>query len=233
MCAKEVSLPLKFIFKKSIEVGIFPQMWKLANVQPVHKKKSRQLIEHYRPISILPICGKIFEKIIFDSMYTFLSSNSLITKNQSGYIPGDSAINQLLSNITEIYESFEKYDEVRAVFLDISKAFDKVWHEGLIFKVERSGIQGQLINLLKDYLVGRKQRVVLNGQESEWEQMMSGVPEGSVLGLLIFLIYINDLTDNISSSIKLFADDSFIFSRVRDVNTTHEQIVKDLETITR
>ena len=87
--------------------------------------------------------------------------------------------------------------------------------------------------MLKDYLVGRKQRVVLDGKESEWEQMMSGVPQGSVLGPLLFLIYINDLTDNISSSIKLFADDSFIFSRVRDVNTTHEQIVKDLETITR
>ena len=132
---------------------------------------------------------------------------------------------------TEIYEAFENYDEVRAVFLDISKAFDKVWHEGLIFKLKQNGINGNLLNLLSNYLLNRMQRVVINGVQSEWEAIFSGVPQGSVLGPLLFLIYINDLTDNINSKMKLFADDSSLFVRVNNVNMTHEQLVGDLRTI--
>jgi exonuclease III len=132
ICPTEVSLPLKIIFDKCIRDGKFPSSWKKANVQPVHKKDSRQSKKNYRPISLLPICGKIFEKIIFDNMYFYLNMNNLLSKNQSGFRPGDSTINQLLSITNDIYESFEHNAETRAVFLDISKAFDKVWHEGLI-----------------------------------------------------------------------------------------------------
>ena len=233
MCPTQISVPLKILFEKSLGSGIYPSTWKLANIQPVHKKKSRQLVENYRPISLLPTCGKIFEKIMFDEMYSFLASNSLLSDNQSGYRPGDSCINQLLSITTEIYEAFEDFDEVRALFLDISKAFDKVWYEGLLFKLERNGVKGDLLTLIKDYLSNRKQRVVLNGQESDWEDLHSGVPQGSVLGPLLFLIYINDLTDNITSNIKLFADDSSLFARVRNkIAATHSQLVGDLNTIT-
>ena len=231
LCPDEISIPLKLLFTKSFQTGLYPEIWKRANVQPVHKKDSRQDIKNYRPISLLPICGKIFEKTLFDSLYVFLTSNSLLSKNQSGFRPGDSAINQLLSITTEIYECFEDYDEVRAVFLDLSKAFDKVWHEGLIFKFKRCGIDGVFLKLLENYLSNRKQRVVLNGQESEWVDIHSGVPQGSVLGPLLFLIYINDLSDNISSNVKLFADDVSLFTRVRDINTTHEQLVNDLNVI--
>ena len=125
LCADEVSIPLKLFFDKSLQCGKFPTLWKKANVQPVHKKGSRQLL--------LPICSKIFEKIMFDQMYTFLVTNNLLSENQSGFRPGDSTINQLLSITTSIYDSFENYEETRALFLDISKAFDKVWHEGLLF----------------------------------------------------------------------------------------------------
>ena len=103
MCPTQISVPLKILFEKSLECGIYPTTWKLANIQPVHKKKSRQLVENYRPISLLPICGKVFEKVMFDEMYRFLDSNSLLSKNQSGYRPGDSCINQLLSITTEIF----------------------------------------------------------------------------------------------------------------------------------
>ena len=106
-------------------------------------------------------------------MYIYLTSNSLLSDNQSGYRPNDSCINQLISITSEIFEAFEGYDEVRAVFLDISKAFDKVWYEGLIFKLERCGIKGNLLNLIKNYLHNRKQRVVLNGQESGWVTLYS------------------------------------------------------------
>ena len=171
---------------------------------------------------MLPICGKILEKIAFDQVYAFLSANNLLSQNQSGFRPGDSTIFQLLSITSIIYDSFEKYDETRAVFLDISKAFDKVWHEGIIFKLKCNGISGNLLNIFENYLLNRFQRVVLNGNESNWTSLKAGVPQGSVLGPLLFLIYINDLTDNISSDMRLFADDSSLFTCVKGVTQTHK-----------
>ena len=232
LCSKEVAIPLSLIFKSCIAHGIFPAQWKKANVQPTHKKNSRQLKSNYRPISLLPICGKIFEKIIFNHMYSFFVSNKLISKNQSGFRPGDSTINQLLSITTEIFEAFENLDETRAVFLDISKAFDKVWHEGLCFKLKQNGINGSLLDLMSSFLSDRKQRVVLNGTSSDWKEIYSGVPQGSVLGPLLFLIYINDLTDDIKSNIRLFADDSSLFIKVRSIEEAQALLSSDLETIT-
>ena len=140
-------------------------MWKLANVIPIFKKGDKQLIKNYRPISLLPICGKILEKIIFNNLYSYLHTNNLITKNQSGFRPGDSTTNQLLYLLDEIHQAFDstKSFEVRTVFLDISKGFDKVWNDGLIFKLEQNGISGNLVKLLQNYLKNKKQRVVQNG----------------------------------------------------------------------
>ena len=181
-------------------------MWKLANVIP-------QLIKNYRPIYILPICGKMFEKIIFNNLYNSLNTNNLITKHQSGLCPGDSTPNQLLYLVNEIHMFFDdpKSLEVRAVFLDISKAFDKVWHGGLLFKLNQNGISGSLLKLFEYYLHNRKQRLVLNGSYSDYSSIESGVPRGSVLGPLSFLVYINDLDRNIKSNIKFFADDTMLF----------------------
>ena len=165
-------------------------------------------------------------------MYAYFVDNELISKYQSGFRPGDSTINQLLAITDEIYKSFESHAETRAAFLDISKAFDKVWHEGLMFKLRRSGISGRLLLLIGDFLSDRKQRVVLTGKESEWLPSHAGVPQGSVLGPLLFLIYINDLTENISSNMRLFADDSSLFIKVRDVAATQTQLMDDLDTIT-
>ena len=232
ICAIEISAPLAMIFRKCCDSGTFPRIWKFANVQPVHKKNSRQAKDNYRPISLLPICSKIFEKVIFDSLYLFLVENNLISRNQSGFRPGDSTITQLLAITDEIFRSFETLDETRAVFLDISKAFDKVWHEGLIFKLKQNGIQGDLLRLFQNFLSDRSQRVVLNGKESAWEMIYSGVPQGSVLGPLLFLIYINDLTDDIKSNMKLFADDSSLFLRVTDIDITQNLLMTDLTTVT-
>ena len=156
-CKDELALPLKIIFEKCLETGLYPSLWKKANVQPTHKKDSRQIASNYRPISLLCISGKIFEKIIFDQLYSFLDTNRLLTENQSGFRPGDSTINQLLSITHEIYASFEQFDETRAAFLDLSKAFDKTWHDGLIYKLKSFGISGDLLALLKDYLSNRYQ----------------------------------------------------------------------------
>ena len=138
--------------------------------------------------------------------------------------------NYLPSLIKYSYLFYENC-ETRAVFLDISKAFDKVWHEGLVFKLASNGIDGNLLMTVKNFLTNRHQRVVLNGTDSSWLPLNSGVPHGSVLGPLLFLVYINDLTDNISSSMKLFADDSSLFLRVRDVGMCHQTLKSDLNTI--
>ena len=122
----------------------------------------------------------------------------MISSNQSGLKPGDSCINQLLSITHKIYKCFDDGFEVRGVFLDISKAFDKVWHEGIILKLKQNGISGKLLSALSDFLKDRKQRVTLNGQVSSWTVVNAGVPQGSILGPLLFLVYINDLTDGVS-----------------------------------
>ena len=175
----------------------------------------------------------IFERPILNEMFNFFTSNNLILLNQSGFKHGDSCINQLLSITHEIYKSFDDGLEVRGVFLDISKAFDKVWHEGLIFKLKQNGISGDLLQILSDFLSNRKQRVVLNGQNSSWTNVHAGVPQGSILGPLLFLIYINDLADDLSSNVKLFADDTSLFSVVHDVNASARELNDDLKKINK
>ena len=181
----------------------------------------------------MPICGKLFEKIIFNNLYKYLNTNNLITKNQSGFRPGDSTTNQLLYLVNEIHEAFEdpKSLEIRATFLDISKAFDKVWHEGLVFKLKQNGVSGNLLKLFESYLRDRQQRVVINGSFSNFLPIESGVPQGSVLGPLLFLVYINDLEKNIKSNIKFFADDTMLFSLVKDPVTSAVTLNHDLDLI--
>ena len=166
---------------------------------------------------------------MFDAIYEFLCENQLLTPSRSGFHPGDSTINQLLSIAYKIYSAFEEFPsrETRAVFLDISKAFDKVWHDGLLLKLKSYGISGWLFTVIKDFLNNRHQRVVLNEKSSVWS--FTGVPQGSVLGPLLFLIYINDLVDNISSEAKLFADDASLFTVVYDIAA--DQLNRDLEII--
>ena len=161
----------------------------------------------------------MFERVIYNSLFNYFQSNRLFTPSQSGFLPGDSCIAQILSIIHEIQTTFDENltVDVREVFLLLSKAFDKVWHDGIIFKLEAYGAEGELLSLLKNYLENREQRVVLNGQTSERRKIMSGIPQGSVLGPLLFLIYINDLPDGINSLCKIFADDTSLFSKVSDI----------------
>ena len=233
LCGEDISVPLRIIFLNILDTGIFPEQWKQANVTPVHKKKDKQTVSNYRPISLLPIFAKIFERIIFKNLYNYFTLNKLITKNQSGFTPGDSGTNQLLSLVHDVHKGFDdnRCLEVRSVYLDMSKAFDKVWHEGLLHKLQQNGINGKLLSLLRNYLSNRKQRVVLNGEASDWAPIQSGVPQGSVLGPLLFLIFINDLEAGIISQIKFFADDTSLYSVVKDPETSARELNHDLEVI--
>ena len=155
---------------------------------------------------------------------------NLISHNQSGFAPCDSCINQLPSIIHEIYKSFGDGLDVRALFLDISKAFDKVWHKGLLYKLKQNGISGNLSDNMSDFLKSRKQRVVLNGQFSSWTSIDVGVLQGSIFGSLLLLIYINDLPDDLVTNVKLFADTS-LFPIVNDMNRSASNLNNDLSKI--
>ena len=131
--------PLKIIFTNCLRQGVFPEIWKCANVVPVHKKNEKNVKSNYRPISLLPTFGKILEKLMYDSLYSHFVSCDLLNPNQSGFRPGDSTVNQLISITHAIFKAFDCNPplDVRSVYLDISKAFDRVWHDGLIYKLKR------------------------------------------------------------------------------------------------
>ena len=166
ICSTSICKPLRLSFYCCIDNGIYPCKWKKGNVVPTHKQGDKQILKNYRPLSLLPICSKIFERLLYNKMFGFFLDKDLISGNQSGFKPGDSCINQLLSITHNIYKSFDDGCQVRGVFLDISKVFDKVWHDDLILKLQENGTSGNLLKFLKHFLTSRKQRVVLNGQSS-------------------------------------------------------------------
>ena len=165
--------------------------------------------------------------------FEYLQENCLLCDNQSGFWPSDSCEYQLLYIVHDIYASFDcnPPNDVRGIFLDISKAFERVWHEGLIYKMKCIGMTGMPLKLLQNFLQNRHQRVLLNGQCSSWAPVFVGVPQGSVLGPSFFLIYIYDSTKDISSTNKLFADDTSILSIVNDIDVSEYELNRDLRKI--
>ena len=235
ICHKSILKPLIILFENSTKSSYYPDTWKKSNIIPVHKKYDKQLVNNYRPISLLPTSGKTFEKIVFIRIYNFLADENILNHNQSGFRPSDSCVNQLLSITHKIFEAFDCNPtlEGRSLFLDISKAFDKVWHERLLYKLKSIGISGELFKLLENYLTGRFQRVVLNGQTSSWRPILAGVPQGSILGPLLFLVYINDLPNGLIYNAKVFADDTSLFTIVKDKNESANVLNNDLSLISR
>ena len=190
ICGKSICRQLELIFNECVSNGVFPSECKKGSVVPIRKNNDRQCFENCHPVWLLPICGKILKRLIFIEMSSFSIKNGLILQNQSGFKPGDSCVNQLLSITHQIYKSFDDGFDISSVFLDISKAFEKVQHEGIIFKLKQNGISSELLNLLCDFLRNRKQRVVRKcgrgNKISTWTNVNAGVPQGPILGPIFF-----------------------------------------------
>ncbi|MEW8548517.1 MAG: reverse transcriptase family protein [Candidatus Thiodiazotropha sp.] len=229
--AAPLSQPLCELFNFSLMKCVCPSIWKEANVSPLFKKDDPSLVINYRPISLLNTIGKVMEKIIHKHIFNFFKQQNVITCLQSGFVPGDSTTNQLVEIYNTFCKALDEGKEVRAIFCDISKAFDRVWHKGLLFKLKNAGINGCLLQWLSSYLSDRKQRVVIPGASSDWAFIQAGVPQGSILGPLLFLLYINDIVVNINANVRLFADDTSLYLIVNDPNETATILNDDLETI--
>ena len=229
--ARPLSAPLIDLFIFSLSTGKVPSLWTQANVTPVFKKNDPSDVPNYRPISLLNTIGKVLVKIIHKYIYNFLKEHQVINTLQSGFIPGDSTVNQLVDIYNNFCQALDDGKEVRAIFCDISKAFDRVWHKGLLFKLHSVGISGSLLQWFADYLYNRKQRVVIPGVTSNWSSVEAGVPQGSILGPLLFLLYINDIVESINSSIRLFADDTTLYIIVDNPLHAANQLNSDLSRI--
>ena len=210
--------PLAHVYKKLLEEGCVPTIWKTANVCPVFKKGSKGDPGNYRPISLTCILCKVMESIIRDAMIKFLISNNLICSSQHGFLPGRSTLTNLLEYLETLTRLVDEGHAVDVLYLDFRKAFDVVPKERLLAKMDSMGVRGNVLGWVREWLSGRTQKVVLNGKESELGDVRSGVVQGSTLGPTLFLIYINDISSSVkqgesaldltNSILSLFADDT-------------------------
>ena len=207
-----IIVPLCKIISMSFQTGKFPDSLKICKTIPIYKGGSTTNLNNYRPISLLSIFDKIIEKLMHKRLYNFLEEHNILFSNQFGFRKNNSTSLALIQITERIKESIDKGKHGCGIFIDLRKAFDTVNHAILLTKMEHYGIRGLALDWFKSYLTNRKQYVYINGESSQLKDVTCGVPQGSVLGPLLFLIYINDLP-NISKDLQffLFADDTNIY----------------------
>ena len=214
-CKHALCRPLYTMWKKSLDCGVVPTLYKQQLVTPVHKKGSRSHSSNYRPISLTAHEIKIFERVLRTKMVDFLEENQLLTCKQHGFRKGKSCLTQLLKQYDTILSNLLAQNETDVIYLDFACAFDKVDYPILMKKLSNIGISGKLFDWLLNFLSDRCQTVVVDGVMSYLALVVSGVPQGTVLGPLLFLIYLNDISDCLQfSEISCFADDSRIFKSI-------------------
>ena len=209
--AETIVTPLYIIFNQSITSGIVPSEWKKGNITPIFKKGSKKSVGNYRPVSLTSVCCKIMESLVRSQLLEHLTTNDLFCKNQHGFMQGRSCVTQLLSVMEAWTDILDRNLCLDTIYFDFQKAFDTVPHERLLRKIESYGIKSNPLNWIRSYLSDRSQRVIVNGASSSWTDVTSGVPQGSVLGPILFLIYINDMPNVVHSCIMLFADDTKLY----------------------
>ena len=210
----EMATPLRMIFTRSLHEGQLPPSWKEANMTPIYKKGKRHIPGNYRPVSLTSVAGKCMERLIRDAIMTHMTENDLLSPKQHGFIQGRSCVTQLLAVLDSWMLALDEGGNIDTIYLDFAKAFDTVPHQRLLMKLRGYGIEGRILTWIEAFLTDRRQRVVVNDSRSSWADVTSGIPQGSVLGPMLFIIYINDMPTSVLSSIYLFADDAKVYRNI-------------------
>jgi len=229
-CASEIAPAITAIFKKSVDSGELPEDWRNANIAPVFKKGDRHTPENYRPVSLTCVLSKLLEHVICRHILNHLDKNNVLTSLNHGFRSGYSCESQLVVTAHDLLSSFDKGKQIDTVILDFSKAFDTVPHSKLIRKLENYGIRGPTLKWITNFLTQRQMCVVVDGDKSRHVPVGSGVPQGTVLGPLLFLCHINDLPERVTSQIRLFADDCLLYRPINSFKD-HEILQNDLNNL--
>ena len=222
--ANNLAPAMTILFQASIDQGTLPDDWKTANVAPIFKKGDRCKAANYRPVSLTCISCKLMEHVISSSMMRHLDDNGILTDTQHGFRKHRSCESQLISTIHDLAKGIEDRKQTDVVLLDFSKAFDKVPHLRLLQKLDHYGIRGDTRRWIAQFIQGRDQKVLLNGQHSTSAPVHSGVPQGTVLGPILFLVFINDLPDCVQSPVRLFADDCVQYRMPSDATQMQDDL---------